>query len=108
MSYWHFCDDYTVTAASQEACSRLLTTTAFTLLHSFGLKNSNQFEKFQPVLKKCKPKKNLNHNIIMLYKFVSRLHLLCIHVLSVKEEQSFPLMSTTEFFYLCLVFFSLY
>ena len=27
----HFCDDYTVTVASQEPCSRLLTTTAFTL-----------------------------------------------------------------------------
>ena len=60
------CDDCTVTAASQEPCYRLWPPLHLhTLLHSFGLKNSNKFEKFQPVLKKFKPKKNLNHKIIM-------------------------------------------
>ena len=44
MSNWHFCDDYTVTAASQEPCSRLLTTPSFTPVLAFFWP-----EEFKPV-----------------------------------------------------------
>ena len=74
-------------------------------LHSFGLKNSNQFEKFLPVFKKFKPKKNLNHNIIYII-FVSR-HLLCIHLLnSVKEGFFSPYVYKVEFFIYAFLYFS--
>ena len=102
MSNWHFCDDYTVTAASQEPCSRLLTTPSFTPVLAFFWP-----EEFKPVwkistgFKKFKPKKNLNHNIIILY--------LCQGILNSVKAGFFSPMSTTEFFiYAFLMSFSLF
>ena len=100
MNNWHFCDDYTVTAASQEPCSRLLTTPSFTPVLAFFWP-----EEFKPVwkistgFKKFKPKKNVNHNIIILY--------LCQGILNSVKAGFFSPMSTTEFFiYAFLMSFS--
>ena len=73
-----------------------------------------RLEKFKPVwkistgFKKIQTKEKFEPQNNYYIIFVSR-HLLCIHVLNSVKEEFFSLMSTTEFFYLCLlVFFSLY
>ena len=98
MSNWHFCDDYTVTAASQEPCSRLLTTPAFTpVLAFFWPEEFKPVWKISTAFKKIKPKTNLNHNIIILY--------LCQDILNSVKEAFFSPNVYNWIFYLCLLVF---